>query len=229
MGGAEWGPNSLMATLRPQSAAALLAAGVVVEYPSGRVLLQEGEQSTHVLLLLDGYAKLTANSLDGGVALLAIRSSGDLLGELAALDDQPRSATATAAGDVRAKVVAKPAFRDFLLRYPEAAQAVSRSVAAKLRWAIRRRTDFSGCPVRVRIARVLLELAALHGQRTDQGIGMAFPLSQPELAALVGAAEPTVHKALAELRREGVADTRYRSVVIRDRAALRLMAGADAG
>jgi CRP-like cAMP-binding protein len=115
---------------------------------------------------------------DGGLALLSILGRGDLIGELAALDGQPRSATVTAASTVGTRALTRANFEEFPLNHPDAAAAVSRSVGAKPRWATQRRIDFSGRTVKVRVARVLLELAAL-----------------------VGAAEPTVHKALTDLRR----------------------------
>jgi hypothetical protein len=57
-------------------------------------------------------------------------------------------------------------FDEFLRTRPDAAAAVSRSVGAKLRWATQRRIDFSGYPVKTRVARVLLELAAVHSSRS---------------------------------------------------------------
>ena len=51
-----------------------------------------------------------------------------------------------------------------------------------------------------------------------------MPLTQPELAALVGAAEPTVHKALAKLRRRGLIVTGYRQMTVLDLAELRATA-----
>lgn len=216
--------GSLLASLPGDAAAELRALGTRRVCESGRVLLREGELSTHVYLLLDGIVKVTATTPEGGFALLAIRAAGDLVGELAGLDGQPRSATVTAAGRLTARVISEPVFNDFLGRHATAAVAVSRSMAGKLRWATRRRVDFSGCEVRVRLARVLVELAATYGERGETGIRVAVSLTQPELAALVGAAEPTVHLALAGFRRAGVIRTGYRSVEVLDLPGLRAVA-----
>lgn len=70
---------------------------------------------------------------------------------------------------------------------------------AKLRWATRRRVDFGGHEALVRLARVFLELARSYGVPAGAGVEIAVPLTQPELAGLVGAAEPTVHRALAHV------------------------------
>jgi CRP-like cAMP-binding protein len=224
-GRAEHRSDGLLTSLSPATSKRLLQLGTSTEYVAGRVVLREGESSTHVILLLSGCVKVTATTQDGGLALLAIRAGGDLVGELAGLDGQPRSATVTTVCGVRARIITESAFHDFLAHHPDAALAVSRTVGAKLRWANRRRVDFSGCAVRARLAKVLIELAAAYGWRTEDGLTIGVTLTQPELAALVGAAEPTVHKALAELRRHHVIRTGYRRTTILDQRALRAVAG----
>ncbi|ALG08417.1 Crp/Fnr family transcriptional regulator [Kibdelosporangium phytohabitans] len=221
--------TGLFATLPPAAVEALLDIGVEHEFHAGDVLVHDGDRSTHVLLLLSGYTKVTATSANGGLVLLAIRVAGEFVGELAGLDGLPRSATVTAAGTVRARVIPQPVFQDFLAGYPAAALEVSRSVAAKLRVATRRRVDLSGYEVPVRVARVLAGLVAAHGVFDQGGWEIRPSLSQPELAALVGAAEPTVHKALRALREQNVVDTRYRRIRVVDLAALRAAATAADG
>lgn len=219
-GAPRWVAGTLLATLPGPVAAELAELGTGRVFAPGSVLLYQGELSAHVYLLLDGVVKVTATTQEGGFALLAIRAAGDLVGELAGLDGQPRSATVTAAGTVATRVITQSAFNDFLNRHADVGVALGRSVAGKLRWATRRRIDFGGCEVRVRLARVLVELAAAYGDRVPAGIRIGVPLTQPELAALVGAAEPTVHQALAMFRRSGVIETGYRSTTVLDLSAL---------
>jgi CRP/FNR family transcriptional regulator, cyclic AMP receptor protein len=214
--------GSFLSGLPAPARTAMLTLGTTRDYAPGTVLLREGERGAHVLVLVKGLVKVTATSPEGHLSLLAIRTAGDLVGELASMDDEPRIATVTAAGPVRARVVGQAEFWRYLTRHPDVALAVSGSVGAKLRWATRRRIDFASHEVHVRLARVLIELATTYG--TDQG-EIGVPLSQPELAALVGAAEPTVHRALAHLRKENIVATGYRRVVVRDH--LRLKAIAD--
>jgi CRP-like cAMP-binding protein len=202
----------------------MLALGTVRDYAPGMVLLREGERSSHVLVLVKGLVKVTATSPEGHTSLLSIRTAGDLVGELASMDNEPRIATVTAAGQVRARVVGQPEFRRYLIAHPDVALVLSGSVGAKLRWATRRRIDFGAHEVHVRVARVLVELTTMYASGAgDVGV----PLTQPELAALVGAAEPTVHRTLSGFRKEGIVATGYRRVVIQDR--VRLEAIADGG
>ena len=112
-------------------------------------------------------------------------------------------------------------FTSFLSRNPDVALAISRGVADKLRSATARRVDFSGCDVATRFARVLLELTIRYGQQTRAGTVIRCSLTQTELAALVGAAEPTIQRVLRQLRADGVVATGYRETTVLDVAGLR--------
>lgn len=93
-----------------------------------------------------------------------------------------------------------------------------------MRWANRRRLDFRGYPAKVRLARLLVELAVSYGTAGTGGVVIGCRLTQPELATLIGAAETTVHKVLRELRDEDLLVTGYRSTAIRDLPRLRKLA-----
>ncbi|SEF36495.1 cAMP-binding domain of CRP or a regulatory subunit of cAMP-dependent protein kinases [Amycolatopsis pretoriensis] len=217
--------RGMFAALAPSTVSSLVQVGAERVYRPGDVVVREGESTTFVVLLLEGCVKVTATTADGGRALLAVRGGGELVGELAGLDGQPRSATVTAVGRLRTRVIGRAEFQRFLIRHPDAAMAVSRMVAAKLRWSTQRRIDFSGYDVPARLARILVSLVSAYGALTSRGWEIGFPITQPELAALIGAAEPTVHKSLTELRHRKVLDTGYRRMTILDLPALRLAAG----
>jgi len=202
----------------------LLALGTRVRYPADRVLMRESEQTTFVLILLDGVAKVTGRTHDGRDALLAVRMGGDLVGELAAVDGQPRSATVTTCGVVVGRLVARGDFLDRLQRDPPTAHAVNASIVTKLRAANTHRIDFAGCDAATRLARVLYQIAMTYGESAGDGAVIRWPITQPELATLSGASEPTVHKALRRLRQKGVVSTGYRTVTVEDLALLRSIA-----
>lgn len=206
----------------------LLALGNPREYLPESVLMLEGDSTTEVMALVDGWVKVLGSTEDGGHALLSLRIGGNLVGEQAALDNSPRSATVISAGVTIVQVIGQQEFLRFLDRRPEAGVAVSRALSGKLRWATRRRVDFSGLPVMTRLARVLGELGRLYGRPGGDGVEFRYTLTQPELAAMVGASEPSVHKALRQLRKDGIVVTGYRQVVITDPEALDAIAGSRA-
>ncbi|MGW7428750.1 Crp/Fnr family transcriptional regulator [Streptomyces sp. NPDC054861] len=222
-----WPTGSFLGALPEAVRADLLNIGTRCRYVPEEILMHEGERSRHVVLLRSGFVKVTARLANGHEALLAIRVGGDIVGEMAAMDDAPRSATVTACGDIAASIVRESDLRLFLDTRPQAALAIAGIVSQRLRWANRRRVEFGGFPVKVRLARVLAELAASYGHRVPRGLVIGVDLTQPELAALTGSAEVTIHKALAELRRDDLITTGYRRTTVLDLDRLRRVARMD--
>lgn len=224
---APWPPASVLGTLDAGTRERFTALGRPVRFSGGERLLREGEPGTEVYLLLQGWFKVLATMDDSREALLAVRAGGDIVGELACFDTQPRSATVLAVGKGAARLIGRQEFLGFLSVDEGATQAVMRAVGGKLRWATRRRQDFGGSDVHTRVARVLVELARSYGRREGDGVAIGVTLSQPELATLVGASEPSVHRVLRALRQHQVIDTGYRRIFIRDTAQLDGIAGPD--
>ncbi|MFD9904877.1 Crp/Fnr family transcriptional regulator [Streptomyces sp. NPDC059063] len=217
-----WPHGTFLAELAGAGEAAkvLLSLGTPRAYAPGETLLAEGRRETFVLLLLTGVTKVTALSEKGDTALLAVRVGGELVGEFAALDNGPRSATVTAAGAVTARRIGQQAFLGCLDRYPAAALAVSRMLVRKNRWSVRRRGDFGSCPVATRVARVLLDLVEDYGRPQAGGVLIGPRLTQAEIAGLVGARERRVHHVLGELAEHGVIRIGYSRLTVLSRTDL---------
>jgi CRP/FNR family cyclic AMP-dependent transcriptional regulator len=220
----DWPARTLMGRLDPTARAGLLRAGVARRYEPGDVLIHEGLLESHVFLLEDALVKITVLLPAGRQALMAIRVSGDLVGEMSALNAVPRSATVTACRPSAVRQIGHDAFRSFLRQHADAAIEVAGIVADRLRAANRRRADFASYPVKVRVARALAEMGAWYGRRVPAGIAVDVELTQSELATLCGAADITVHKVLRDLREAGLIATEYRGFVIRDIEDLRALA-----
>ncbi|MFE7659528.1 Crp/Fnr family transcriptional regulator [Streptomyces celluloflavus] len=213
-GGTYWPPAGLLGRLDEADRAILLGLGHGVVYPAGQITIHEADTSDFALLLLGGTVKVTAHAQDGREALLAVRMAGDLVGELAGIDGQPRVGTVTACGKVLARYILRSELLECTKQHPSVGVALSASVVAKLRTATGRITDFTGCDVLGRLARILHHMAVTYGRpgRSETRL----PLSQPEMATLVGAAESSIHKALRALRDSGAVETGYRRITILD-------------
>lgn len=221
---APWPTGTLLSQLSDNTRLRLTELGFPRSFRTGEQLLSQGATSRHVLLILSGSARVTVNTVDGRQTLLNLCRAGDVVGELAALDARPRSATVTAAEPTNVQVIARRPFIAFLAGDPAASIAVSRTIAHRLRASSQHRADLSGIPVRVRIARVLSDLFRPSGGRLAAA---RIPISQTELATLVGAAAASVHRELAWLRRSGSIETGYRCIMVRDARALDRMAWED--
>ena len=187
-------------------------------YPPGAVMFVEGDPSTHVFVLVDGWVKIVGVTSDGHELTLALRGRGDTVGEVAGETTGYRSATVQAVGTVRALIVPYERFSSFLDAHDGADRAYRRMVTR--RWSdaesmLRARSVTSGAQ---RLATLLLELA-------DSELQTAMTLTQEELASLTGASRATVTRALSNWRRRGIIRTSQRDIAITDLGALRKIAG----
>ena len=120
-------------TLTPAETEALEDMGEPGGYAAGEVIFEEGGTADCVLLVRTGRVRVTAVMADGEELLLAERGPGELLGELAGIDGQPRSASVTALDEVRGLVVPLRAFRGFLMDHPRVALALLEMLSRRLR------------------------------------------------------------------------------------------------
>ena len=182
------------------------------------------DTSSDVLLLRRGCVKVVCHIDDGHQVVIGIRDAGDLVGELAALDGEPRSASVYAISDVEALVVPSGRFYGFVRQHPDTAVALHTSLSARLREADRYRTAAATEPVSRRLAALLLELGDRYGEPDGTGaVLIDLPLCQDELAGLLLTSRRTIGRALMKLRRNGVVLTGRREIVLRKPASLREM------
>ena len=217
---AGWPAGSLARMLSDDSRSALFRLGARHVFGNGDILIREQDQSTHVILLCQAVVKVTASLENGRAALLGIKVSGDVVGEMAAFSGSPRSATVTACGRAVVRIIPRGEFLDYLKKFPDAHFALTRMIMHRLREGNQRRVDFAGYPAIIRLARVLEELASSYGHQTEAGLVLNVGLTQWDLGALVGVEEDTARKELAKLKDRGVIRIGYRSITILDQELL---------
>jgi CRP/FNR family cyclic AMP-dependent transcriptional regulator len=231
--GGNWLPGTFLARLDAEASRDLLRLGRKRVLAAGESLTNQGDDNTHVFVLESrrpgtaACVKVTATTRNGSETLLGIRLAGDIIGEIAALRDGRRTATVTTCAETVVHAVTHDAFLGFLSAGPGRWEVLSRLLADRLHWANRRRLDFIGYDVRVRLARVMLELLERHGRRTELGVELGVQLSQEELGKLIGAKPDAVAVAMRHLRAEGLVTSRYRGVLITDVDELRVVADED--
>ncbi len=214
--------GAFLDALPPEEVAFLKERGVLRRFPPGTALFQEHEVSDRVMLLVRGRVKVASVSEDGREAVLAFRGPGEVLGELSAIDGQPRSAGVLAVDPVEAIVIPAADFRAFLERSPKATLWILARVVGRLREADRKRAEFGASDTIGRVAARLVELAADYGQeQPDGGVRIDLPITQEELASWVGSSREGVNKALHTLRGLGWVATERRAITVIDMDALR--------
>ncbi|MEJ2857617.1 MULTISPECIES: Crp/Fnr family transcriptional regulator [unclassified Saccharothrix] len=207
------GDRGLLGRLSDRVAEALLKLGGPVAYGSGEIVLREGGEDGHAVLVLTGAVKVRASDEAGDAALLAVLSAGNLVGEMAALDGRPRSATVVACGPVTGRLIPQHQLLDFLEFHREVLVELFRVRADQVRWAneLRRAMPHHAA---TRIARVLGHLVRHHGSRTTAGWTLDLPLTNVELASIAGMKSRTAEKAFSRLRDAGIVMTSTRRAVV---------------
>jgi CRP/FNR family transcriptional regulator, cyclic AMP receptor protein len=199
----------------------LIGRGVRRRFRRGSFLFTEGETSDHVLVVLVGRVKVSSFTLDGREVVLAVRSNGELLGDMSALDGAARSASVSALEDVDALVVPADRFELFLEDHPRVAVHLLRTLSRRLRDADRKRIEFGAFDTTARVAQRLVELVDRFGEPTERGVRITLSLSQEELAGWTGSSREAVSKALRTFRSRGWIETSRRKIEVLDPEALR--------
>jgi CRP-like cAMP-binding protein len=193
-------------------------------FEPGDVLCAEGEQTTHVFVLMAGWVKISSAIGGGRELVLGIRGSGDIAGELAAESAGSRTATVKAIDTVQALIVPHDSFSQFLDIHRGADRAY-RTVLTR-RWSeaadmLLSRSVNSGPQ---RLAGVLIDLAEQHGTPCNSGTVITIPLSQEEIANIAGVSRATMTRAVGDWRRRGLIKTGRHHLTITNITPLRHIA-----
>ena len=223
-------------SLTAQEREGVMALGNPKRFAADAHLLTEGDRSSHVLIVVKGWVTVSVATDRGATRLiLGLRGPGELLGEMAALDPHPRSATVRALGPTEAQVISGDAFRRFLAEHPRVSGLVIRQLTFRLRSADQERSALASLTVLQRLAGRLTELSGSGGAprgpyaRTAPSSSSVVQLAQDELAASIGATREAVAKSLRLLRTQRIVRTGNRVVEILDPELLALLADGHDG
>ena len=182
----------------------------------GDVHFAQGSESSDLYVVLSGRVAMTNRSVDGRESVVALMEAGDLFGEMPLLDSGPRSAEARALEPSKVLSIPYEPVRALFDDQPLLLWGVVRLLSHRLRSTDEALADAMFLDVTGRTAKRLLELAGA----ADEFI---LPITQEELAGMVGASRERVNKAIASFIRLGWLDQqerRYR-ILKRDRLELR--------
>lgn len=183
----------------------------------GDILFAEGDAPDALYVVLRGRIAIAiANPIDNRESMVALMEPGDLFGELCMFDELPRSAMARALEPSTLLAIPYNTVLELLHANPTLLWGVTRLLAQRLRLMDEALSDSVFLDVTGRTAKRLLELS-------DGKDEFVLPITQEELAGMVGASRERVNKAIASFIRLGWLeqhDRRYR-IIQRDRIELR--------
>jgi CRP/FNR family transcriptional regulator, cyclic AMP receptor protein len=212
--------QSILGSLAEQDLLALVRQTPVRALPKNRVLFRNGDEGRSVVLILQGYIKLSTMAANGREVVLEIAGPGTIFGELAVLNGSPRRADATALTACSVLAIDGTLFRRLVGRTPEAMFAAIRLLSDRLSAVTEQGMDAVSLPAPVRLAKALLHLAGLHSQRVDDCVHIGFKLSQRELGAMTGLIRESINKHLNAWRAAGWIELAGGSVTLCDVCAL---------
>jgi CRP/FNR family transcriptional regulator, cyclic AMP receptor protein len=184
-------------------------------YPKGSVILFQGDPGDSLYVLRQGRAKVVLIGEDGREVILGVLEPGAHFGELALIDDQPRSAHVIAMEDSQLLILRREDFRRRVEANPSVAWALLTELSRRLRRADQKIGGLVLLDVPGRISRLLLDLSAESSNGTIEK-----PLTHQTIAQMIGASRETVSRAMKEFQEEGLIRVERRRIAVANRDAL---------
>jgi CRP/FNR family transcriptional regulator, cyclic AMP receptor protein len=181
--------------------------------PEGDLVVREGASAQEFFLIEDGDAAVLQ---DG--ERIAVLGPGDFFGELALLDGAPRSATAIAIEPTETYILPRDRFRELIATEPVMREALLATLAAEVRRLTHHVEELHFLDITGRLASRLARMANEPGATTepDGSIRLAGPLTQGDLAAMIGCTRQSVNKLLGVFVRDGLVALDGDAIVVVD-------------
>jgi CRP/FNR family transcriptional regulator, cyclic AMP receptor protein len=171
-------------------------------------------------VVLSGSAKIYQTSEDGNQRILKILKPGEVVGELAMIEGQARSASVEALADCEMLVLSRKDFETFGNAHPGVLWELLATFAERLRRMNEDVLDMSFRDVPYRVLRVMSQLVDRHGESTPDGWRISMPLTVRELSSMVGSNPETVSRLLDRYETDGLVKRSGNNWVVPDPKAL---------
>jgi CRP/FNR family transcriptional regulator, cyclic AMP receptor protein len=183
-------------------------------YPKDSVVFFENEQGDFFFMILDGRIKVTILGDDGREVILSLLGSGDFFGEMALLDNEPRSATAIAVEDTELLSLHRNDFQSVLTDNRSITVGLIKVLTARLRRANHQISTLALLDVYGRVARVIVDMAREEGRRLKDGRIAFRRATHQEIANRIGTTRETVTRMLKDLERQGMIHIEGREIIV---------------
>lgn len=216
---------SLLESLDDAEQRAVLDAARGRSFAKNEIVFNEGDRSDSVHLIESGHLAVVVSTPDGDLATLNVLGPGNWFGELSMLREQlptPRSATVMSLDASQTLVLTHSAFHRLCEVHPQIERLVGNLMAARIRKLSADLLEARYLDLDRRLCGRLLDLVDVFD---DRGSGPVIPLTQDQLADMVGATRPSVNQILQRLTLEGIVEVGRGKVTIHDEAGLAIKAG----
>ena len=190
-------------------------------FAKGMILFHKDSPGQSLYIIESGKVRIFILSESGQEISVRIYGCGEVFGELSMLDGLPRSAGAIAMEDTQVLALYRADFLRLLEELPQMALGIISTLSGRVRYTTEYAEGLAFLDVYGRVAKRLLELVECHGVERDEGAEIELPLTQRELASLVGTTRESVNKVLGMFRDHGLIEVDGQKITILDRQALK--------
>lgn len=203
----------------------LLGHTSTVCFPKGALIFKEGSFGEEVYLILSGKVKVTAIENHRRSKILGMLKEGDVLGEMAIIDTEYRSATAEAHEETRTLTLTSRDFLNFIATNRKITLKVMKTLCRRLRDANEEIKNFTFHDLSGRLATVLQSLAKKFPGEEDGVPFINLELTHRDLADMLGTTRESVTKLISSFKRDGAVDQKGRTIYITDNEELETWIG----
>ena len=186
-------------------------------FPAGTRVLSAQQPGEAVYLVERGAVTIMLDREDGSETTLALLGPGDTVGEMSLLDQHGRSANVVAHEDTACLWMDRAGFLESMDSIPQLTQNIVQQLSDRLRSANQHILALSTLDVAGRLAQQILTFVSRYGEETEDGFLIPFPLTQSDLAGMVGATRERVNRVVVSFKKKGLlsVDSQYRITVHR--------------
>jgi len=208
----------VFAGLSDDELTALIESFRVREFGRDEILFRQGDDSKEVYVILNGRVRIFKISPSGNETTIAIFGEHDLIGEMAALDDHTRSATAKAISSVTLLSMVQERFVHHAETMPKLAYGLARLLSLKLRWTASYAESIAQFDAAGRLLHILLAHNERYGQEIEPGKRYVIDLglTQGDLASMVGARREWINRILGDWKRRQLLEFSKGTITILD-------------
>jgi CRP-like cAMP-binding protein len=217
--------NSLFRGLTRPTIERIAALATRRSYDDGAVVFMRGDPGDALYGVVTGKVRISASAPAGKEVFLNVMEPGDAFGEIALLDGEPRTASATTLAATQLVIVKRDAFVDLLRRDSQLAVHLIELLCRRVRWTSQQMEDSTLLTAHAKLAKRLLSLASMHGRPAPGGTKLS--ISQEELAQFLGLSRQAVNKHLQTWKGKGWISLGRGSITVANERALRNVTHAD--
>ncbi len=203
----------LFSNLEQKELDALSSHAVTKTYPKNSVIINEGDRTDSMYVIMSGRVKIVLTDENQKEVIIDIQHPGDYFGELALLDEAPRSASVKTMENSTFLIISKHQLQKCLREHPEIGIGLIRGLAQRLRATTGNVKSLALLDVYGRIARTLLQLA----NEEDGRQVISDKLTHQDLANMVGASREMVSRIMKDLADGGYIKTDGKKITIKEK------------